>query len=141
MLRGGQPRACASRCIHSHRDALPATDLAWIGAAANYPRDCCDAGVVIYENLHGEHSKIVVVDDRVGGVRQLQLRGCRARPAGRGRCSRAAIPRAVDPALAIFDDLRRSSRQHAGHAASRSAVCPARVQARIARYGRFKWWI
>ena len=54
--------ACRSRCIHSHRDALPATDLAWIAAAASYRR-LLDAGVRIYENRHGEHSKIVLIDD------------------------------------------------------------------------------
>ena len=47
---------------HSHRDALPATDLAWIAAAAHYPR-LMKAGVRIYENRHGEHSKIVLIDN------------------------------------------------------------------------------
>jgi cardiolipin synthase len=48
--------------FHSHVDALPATDLAWIAAAANIPR-LLDAGVVIRERPQGEHSKIVLVDD------------------------------------------------------------------------------
>jgi phosphatidylserine/phosphatidylglycerophosphate/cardiolipin synthase-like enzyme len=41
---------------HSHREALPATDLAWLAAAAHYRR-LLEAGVRIYENRHGEHSK------------------------------------------------------------------------------------
>ena len=46
---------------HSHRHALPATDLAWIAASVGYER-LLDAGVQVRENLHGEHSKIVLVD-------------------------------------------------------------------------------
>lgn len=48
--------------FHSHLDALPATDLAWIAAAAHYPR-LLEAGVRIHENRTGEHSKLVLVDD------------------------------------------------------------------------------
>jgi cardiolipin synthase len=48
--------------FHSHRDALPATELAWIAAAAGYRR-LLAAGVTIRENRRGEHSKIVLVDD------------------------------------------------------------------------------
>ena len=47
---------------HSHRDALDATDLAWIAAAASYDR-LLDAGIQIWEHRGGEHSKIVLVDD------------------------------------------------------------------------------
>ena len=59
--------AAASRGVqveiyHSHRDALPATDLAWIAATARYEQ-LLDAGVQIYENLNGEHSKIVLIDE------------------------------------------------------------------------------
>ncbi|MFO1525342.1 MAG: phospholipase D family protein [Turneriella sp.] len=49
--------------FHSHREALPSTDLAWIAAAAGFGR-LLKAGVTIYENLHGEHSKIVLIDDK-----------------------------------------------------------------------------
>ncbi len=48
--------------FHSHVDALPATDLAWIAAAVSFPR-LLDAGVLIHERPQGEHSKIVLVDD------------------------------------------------------------------------------
>ena len=55
-------RGVAVEVFHSHREALPATDLAWIAAAVNYPA-LLDAGVTIHENRRGEHSKIVIVDD------------------------------------------------------------------------------
>ncbi|MEE2791239.1 MAG: phosphatidylserine/phosphatidylglycerophosphate/cardiolipin synthase family protein [Acidobacteriota bacterium] len=59
--------AAASRGVqvevyHSHRDALPASDLPWIAATARYEQ-LLDAGVQIYENLSGEHSKIVLIDE------------------------------------------------------------------------------
>ena len=59
--------AAASRGVqvevyHSHRDALPATDFPWIAATARYEQ-LLDAGVQIYENLSGEHSKIVLIDE------------------------------------------------------------------------------
>ena len=44
---------------HSARQALPATDMAWIASAVGY-RQLLTAGVEIYENIHGEHSKIVL---------------------------------------------------------------------------------
>jgi len=49
-------------------------------------------------------------------------------------------PRAVAPLLTIFDELRRDpdnvpvTRESFGQ-------LPARVAARVARYGRFKWWM
>ncbi len=60
VLRAAR-RGVAVEVFHSHRDALPATDLAWIAAAAGYP-PLLDAGVTIRENRRGEHSKIVLVD-------------------------------------------------------------------------------
>lgn len=61
VLRAAR-RGVRVEVFHSHRDALPATDLAWIAAAARYDR-LLAAGVVIHENRRGEHSKIVLVDD------------------------------------------------------------------------------
>ncbi len=61
VLRAARRGVCVE-VFHSHRDALPATDLAWIAAAARYDR-LLAAGVVIHENRRGEHSKIVLVDD------------------------------------------------------------------------------
>jgi len=48
---------------HSHRDALPESVAPWL-AATFYYRRCLDLGMRLYENLHGEHSKILVADDR-----------------------------------------------------------------------------
>jgi len=48
---------------HSHRDALPESVAPWL-AATFYYRRCLDLGMKVYENRHGEHSKIVVADDR-----------------------------------------------------------------------------
>ena len=47
---------------HSHCDALEATNLAWIAAAASYDR-LLAAGIHIFEHRRGEHSKIVLIDD------------------------------------------------------------------------------
>jgi len=48
---------------HSHRDALPASVAPWL-AATFYYRRCLKLGIRVYENLHGEHSKILVADER-----------------------------------------------------------------------------
>jgi len=61
VLRAAR-RGVRVEVFHSHRDALPATELAWIAAAVGYPQ-LLDAGVTIRENRRGEHSKIVLVDD------------------------------------------------------------------------------
>ena len=123
---------------HSHRDALPATDLAWIGAAANYAR-LLNAGVVIYENLHGEHSKIVVVDDEWAAFGSYNFED-----AAHDRLAEAMLasrdPRAIDPACEIIDGLRVHPDNVRVTPESFDRL-PARVKTRIARYGRFKWWI
>ena len=46
---------------HSHASALDSR-LPWLAAATNYP-SLAQQGVQIYENSHGEHSKIVLIDD------------------------------------------------------------------------------
>ena len=123
---------------HSHRDALAATDLAWIAAAVNYPR-LLEAGVSLYENTHGEHSKIVVVDRAWAAFGTYNFED-----AAHDRLAEAMLATrhrgAVDPALDIFDDLRRHP--HNTRVTSESFdQLPARVKTRIARYGRFKRWM
>ncbi len=49
---------------HSHLEALSETRLAWLAAAADFDA-LLAAGVEIYESRHGEHSKIVLIDDRI----------------------------------------------------------------------------
>jgi cardiolipin synthase A/B len=49
---------------HSHLEALSETRLAWLAAAADFG-PLLAAGVEIHESRHGEHSKVMLVDDRV----------------------------------------------------------------------------
>ncbi len=49
---------------HSHLEALAETRLAWLAAAADFD-SLLAAGVEIYESRNGEHSKVVLIDDRV----------------------------------------------------------------------------
>ena len=124
--------------FHSHRDALPATDLAWIAAAVNYDR-LLAAGVVLFENRHGEHSKIVLVDDAWAAFGSYNFED-----AAHDRLAEAMLasrdPRAVEPAVAIFDELRRDpdnmpvTRESLDH-------LPTRVRRRVALLGRFKRWM
>lgn len=124
--------------FHSHRDALPTTDLAWIAAAAGYDR-LLGAGVRIYENRHGEHSKIVLVDDRVVSFGSYNFED-----AAHDRLAEAMLTsadsRAVQPARVIFDDLRRHTDNELVTLETFAAL-PARTKARVARYGRFKRWM
>ncbi len=62
VLTAAAVRGIQVEVYHSHSAALPATDLPWIAAVAGYKR-LLTAGVKIYENLTGEHSKIVLVDN------------------------------------------------------------------------------
>jgi cardiolipin synthase len=62
-LEGAARRGVAVEIHHSHRDALPPSEAPWL-ATTYYYRRCLDLGIRLYENRTGEHSKIVVVDDR-----------------------------------------------------------------------------
>jgi len=123
---------------HSHRDALPATDLAWIAAAASYRR-LLDAGVHLYENRRGEHSKIVVVDDGWAACGSYNFED-----AAHDRLAEAMLasrdPRVVDPALAIFDQLRRDPGNVKVTSRTVGEWAP-RVARRVGLYGRFKRWM
>ena len=123
---------------HSHRDALPATDLAWIAAAVNYPRMLA-AGVRLFENLHGEHSKIVVVDRSWAAFGTYNFED-----AAHDRLAEAMLvsrdARAVDPALAIFEELEAHPDNSQVTEAAFSRL-PARVRRRIGLFGRFKRWM
>ena len=123
---------------HSHRDALPATDLAWIGAAAHYNR-LLKAGVRIYENRRGEHSKIVLVDDEWVAFGSYNFEH-----AAHDRLAEAMLTsgdaRATWPAAEIFSELR----QHPDNALVTPQVLadlPARLKARRWLFGRFKRWL
>jgi cardiolipin synthase len=123
---------------HSHRDALPATDLAWIAAAVSYRR-LLEAGVHLYENRHGEHSKIVLVDDEWVACGSYNFED-----AAHDRLAEAMLAsrdrRVVAPAVEIFDGLRRDP-DNQRVTGDDVRQWPAAVQQRVARYGRFKRWM
>jgi len=123
---------------HSHRDALPSTDLAWIAAAAHYDR-LLPAGVRVYENRHGEHSKIVLVDgDWVAFGSYNFEHAAHDRLAEAMLVSRDA--RAIQPATEILAALR----QHPDNLAVTPRVLdglPARLKTRRRLLGRFKRWM
>jgi cardiolipin synthase len=123
---------------HSHRDALPATELAWIAAAAHYDR-LMEAGVALYENRHGEHSKIVLIDGE-----RVAFGSYNFEEAAHDRLAEAMLAsrdrRAVDPAAAIFDELRG----HPDNAlVTRDTLHRLAVRLKVKRalLGRFKRWM
>lgn len=123
---------------HSHRDALPATDLAWIAAAAGYPK-LLDAGVRIYENRAGEHSKIVLVDDAWVAFGSYNFED-----AAHDRLAEAMLatrhPAAVAPAREIFD-LLRADPHNASVGRGFRRDLPAGLRLRLALLGRLKRWM
>lgn len=137
VLRAAR-RGVVVEVFHSHREALPATDLAWIAAAASYPR-LLDAGVRIHENRRGEHSKIVLIDDAWAAFGSYNFEDAAHDRLGELMLA-SRDPRAVEPVRAIFDDLRRHPENVLVTRESFSEL-PPRVATRVARYGRFKWWM
>jgi len=123
---------------HSHRDALPATELAWIAAAAHYPR-LLRAGVRVYENRHGEHSKIVVID----GAR-VAFGSYNFEHAAHDRLAEAMLasrdPVAVRPALAIFEELRRHP-DNVPVTPQTLRDLPVRLRVKRTILGPFKRWM
>lgn len=123
---------------HSHRDALPATDLAWIAAAVGYGR-LLDAGVHVYENRRGEHSKVVLVDDAWAACGSYNFED-----AAHDRLAEAMFasrePCVVGPARDIFEGLRRDPDNERVTRATVSQW-PHSVRRRVERYGRFKRWL
>jgi len=123
---------------HSHRDALPTTDLAWIAAAAHYDR-LWKAGVRVHENRHGEHSKILLVDERWVAFGSYNFED-----AAHDRLAEAMLasrdPRAVDPARSIFAELRQDRDNVLTTARSLDRL-PARLRLKRALLGRFKRWM
>lgn len=137
VLRAAR-RGVRVEVFHSHRDALPTTDLAWIAAAAGYGR-LLEAGVEVWENRHGEHSKLVLIDDTWAAFGSYNFED-----AAHDRLAEAMLAsrdaRAVAPLQAVFAELRAHPDNVRVTAASWTAL-PARQRARVARYGRFKWWM
>jgi phosphatidylserine/phosphatidylglycerophosphate/cardiolipin synthase-like enzyme len=123
---------------HSHRAALPATELAWVAAAVHYER-LLDAGVRVYENRHGEHSKIVLVDDTLVSFGSYNFED-----AAHDRMAEAMLTsrdqRAVAPARVIFEGLRQDPDNIQVTTETWRAL-PARLKMKIAMLGRFKRWM
>ncbi len=123
---------------HSHRDALPATELAWIAAAASYER-LLAAGVRVFENRRGEHSKIVLVDDTWVAFGSYNFED-----AAHDRLAEAMLasrdPRAVAPARAIFDEVRQQPHNEPVTAETLTGL-PPRLRVKLRALGRFKRWM
>ena len=123
---------------HSHREALPATDLAWIAAAAHYHR-LLEAGVRIYENRHGEHSKIVLIDDAWVAFGSYNFEH-----AAHDRLAEAMLAsadaRATRPAAEIFAELRRDP-DNMLVTPQVVAEWPVRLIGRLKLFGPFKRWM
>jgi len=123
---------------HSHREALPATDLAWLAAAAHYRR-LLEAGVRIYENRHGEHSKIVLIDEAWVAFGSYNFEH-----AAHDRLAEAMLAsadgRATQPAVDIFAELRRDP-DNILVTPQVVAEWPARLVARLRLLGPFKRWM
>lgn len=123
---------------HSHRDALPATDLAWIAAAAHYDR-LMAAGVQIYENRQGEHSKIVLIDDEWAAFGSYNFEH-----AAHDRLAEAMLAsadaRATRPAAEIFAELRRDP-DNMRVTPQVVAAWPVRLVTRLRLLGPFKRWM
>lgn len=89
---------------HSHLEALPATELAWIAAAAHYRR-LLPAGVRVFENRRGEHSKILLVDEAWVAFGSYNFEH-----AAHDRLAEAMLasrdPRVIAPVLDILAELR-----------------------------------
>ena len=123
---------------HSHRDALPATDLAWIAAATNYEA-LLEAGVEIYENLRGEHSKIVLIDDTWTAFGSYNFED-----AAHDRLAEAMLvsddPRAVRMSRDLLDGLRQQPHNLRVTRETHGALPPA-LRRRVRWLGRFKRWM
>ena len=137
-LLGAARRGVQVEVYHSHRHALPATDLAWIAAAASYER-LLDAGVRVHENLHGEHSKIVLVDDTWVAFGSYNFED-----AAHDRLAEAMLAtrdtRAIAHATSIFEELGRHPHNVLVDDQFLRTL-PKRLTLRRALIGRFKRWM
>jgi len=123
---------------HSHREALPATDLAWIASAAHYDR-LLAAGVRIFENRRGEHSKVVLIDNAWVAFGSYNFEH-----AAHDRLAEAMLTsrdrRAIAPAEDIFAELRRQP-ENLPVTREMLAGLPATLALRRRLLGPFKRWL
>ena len=118
--------------FHSHPDALPVTDLAWIASATSYER-LLNAGIRIYENRHGEHSKIVLVDHN-----RVAFGSYNFEDAAHDRLAEAMLAtsdaRAIRPAVSIFRELRKDP-DNQPVTTKTLRTLPRRLKRRLALFG------
>ncbi|MBS0617151.1 MAG: phosphatidylserine/phosphatidylglycerophosphate/cardiolipin synthase family protein [Spirochaetes bacterium] len=137
-ILGAAARGVKIEIFHSHRDALGTTDLPWLAAATGYAR-LLDAGVTIYENRHGEHSKMVLIDGNYAIFGSYNFED-----AAHDRLAEAMLAtrdaRAIKPIQKIFSALRVDSANQRVTERWHKEL-PLAIRLRMARYGRFKWWI
>jgi cardiolipin synthase A/B len=123
---------------HSHREALPATDLAWIASAAHYDR-LLAAGVRVFENRRGEHSKVVLIDDQWVAFGSYNFEH-----AAHDRLAEAMLvsrdARAIAPATGIFAELRQQ-RDNVPVTRQMLDELPAWLALRRRVLGPFKRWM
>jgi len=131
-------RGVPVEAYHSDRAALPATDLAWIASATHYDR-LLAAGVQVYENRHGEHSKIILIDEAWVAFGSYNFED-----AAHDRMAEAMLatrdPRAVAPAESIFEMLRHDPDNRLVTARDLDRL-PLRLKVKRALLGRFKRWM
>ena len=131
-------RGVAVEVYHSHREALAATDLAWIAAATSYDQ-LLAAGVRIFEHRGGEHSKIVLVDESWVAFGSYNFED-----AAHDRLAEAMLathhPRAVADAVVIFADLSEDPDNVVVTPAFRRGHSRS-LRWRLALMGRFTGWM
>ena len=110
VLKAAILRACRRgvdvEIFHSHRDSLGVTHFPWISASIQYG-SILKEGARIYENRPGEHSKVLLVDNRQVAVGSYNLEH-----AAHDRLIEAMIfsddAALCDRFRALFETLRRS---------------------------------
>jgi cardiolipin synthase len=124
--------------FHSHREALDATDLAWIAAATSYDR-LLAAGVRLYEHRGGEHSKIVLVDSHWVAFGSYNFED-----AAHDRLAEAMLAtrdrETVAHAASIFNELRDDPANVPITRQFRRGLSRS-LRWRLALMGRFKRWM
>lgn len=137
-LMAAARRGVRVEVYHSHRDALPATELAWIASAAHYSR-LLRAGVRIWENRHGEHSKIVVTDNA-----RVAFGGYNFEHAAHDRLAEAMLVSpdvaVVRPAIEIFEQLARDV-DNVEVTREMLRALPARLRFKRTLLGPLKRWM
>lgn len=113
---------------HSSVDALSETHLAWMAAASDYDK-LLAAGIEIYESRHGEHSKIILVDDKLAIFGSYNLEH-----AADDRLAEAMLTssdeRVIGPIREVLDACASSP---AFHRVTRSSLAQLNLKLRLGR--------